>query len=98
MKGDYYRYISEYATQQRHKEVSNGALESYEEASKIAMNELQTTHPIRLGLALNFSVFYYECLNDPAKACTLAKTAFDDAIADIEHIAEEQYKDATTIM
>jgi len=51
-----------------------------------------------LGLALNFSVFHYECLNDPAKACHLAKAAFDDAIADIEHIEEEQYKDATTIM
>jgi 14-3-3 protein epsilon len=37
-------------------------------------------------------------LNDPTKACNLAKTAFDDAIADIEHIEEEQYKDATTIM
>jgi len=28
----------------------------------------------------------------------LAKLAFDDAIADIEHIEEDQYKDATTIM
>jgi len=55
----------------------------------IANNELKTTHPIRLGLALNFSVFNYECLNDPAKACHLAKTAFDDAIADIEHIEED---------
>jgi 14-3-3 protein epsilon len=49
-------------------------------------------------LALNFSVFYYEVQNDPAKACQLAKQAFDDAIADIEHIEEEQYKDSTTIM
>lgn len=73
MKGDYYRYISEYATADKHKEVSKGALEAYEEASKIANTELKTTHPIRLGLALNFSVFYYECLNDPAKACSLAK-------------------------
>lgn len=59
---------------------------------------MKTTHPIRLGLALNFSVFHYECLNDPEKACSLAKSAFDDAIADIEHIDDDQYKDATTIM
>lgn len=89
MKGDYYRYISEYASGEELENVKKGALEAYSEASKTATSDLKTTHPIRLGLALNFSVFYYECLNDPAKACNLAKTAFDDAIADIEHIQEE---------
>jgi 14-3-3 protein epsilon len=98
MKGDYYRYISEYAQADLHKQVSQGALEAYSAASETANSELKTTHPIRLGLALNFSVFHYECLNDPAKACNLAKQAFDDAIADIEHIDDDQYKDATTIM
>jgi hypothetical protein len=39
----------------------------------IAMKELPPTHPIRLGLALNFSVFYYEILNSPDRACSLAK-------------------------
>ena len=73
-------------------------MEAYTVASEIANTELKTTHPIRLGLALNFSVFNYETLNDPAKACNLAKQAFDDAIADIEHIDDDQYKDSTTIM
>jgi len=39
----------------------------------IALAELAPTHPIRLGLALNFSVFYYEILNSPDRACSLAK-------------------------
>lgn len=39
----------------------------------IATAELAPTHPIRLGLALNFSVFYYEILNSPDRACSLAK-------------------------
>lgn len=73
-------------------------MDAYKAAQEIASQDLKTTHPIRLGLALNFSVFYYEVMNDPSKACSLAKTAFDDAIADIEHIEEDQYKDATTIM
>ena len=56
------------------------------------------TDPIRLGLALNYSVFHYEIKNDPKQACQIAKTAFDDAIADIENIQDADYRDATTIM
>jgi len=98
MKGDYFRYMSEYATSESHKTASDGALDAYQKASDVANKDLKTTHPIRLGLALNFSVFYYEVMNEPTKACNLAKQAFDDAIADIEHLDEDQYKDSTTIM
>lgn len=56
------------------------------------------SHPIRLGIALNFSVFYYEVMNEPSKGMQIAKETFDEAIADIEHIDEDQYKDSTTIM
>jgi 14-3-3 protein epsilon len=69
MKGDYHRYISEYATGDQHKKAADGALAAYQSASQVANSELKTTNPIRLGLALNFSVFYYEVLNDAAKAC-----------------------------
>jgi len=59
---------------------------------------LTPTHPIRLGLALNFSVFYYEILNSPDRACHLAKQAFDDAIAELDSLSEESYRDSTLIM
>jgi 14-3-3 protein epsilon len=98
MKGDYYRYISEYTTKEAHDKAGENAGSAYKAATEKAEKELKSTHPIRLGLALNYSVFHYEVKNDPSKACQLAKQAFDDAIADIDQIEEDQYKDATTIM
>ena len=98
MKGDYYRYIAEYATGELHQKASDNALQAYSSANEVAVANLKTTHPIRLGLALNFSVFHYEVMNDPTKACQLAKEAFDQAISDIEQLDEDVYKDATTIM
>ena len=77
--------------------VKQESRKSYDEALKSA-EELPSTHPIRLGLALNFSVFYYEILNNPEKACELAKKAFDDAIAELDNLKEDSYKDSTLIM
>ena len=73
-------------------------MDSYQQASQIANKDLPPTHPIRLGLALNFSVFYYEILNSPDRACHIAKQAFDDAIAELDTLSEESYKDSTLIM
>ncbi|KAH0458321.1 hypothetical protein IEQ34_013636 [Dendrobium chrysotoxum] len=61
-------------------------------ASNNASNYLSPTHPIRLGLALNFSVFYCEIMNSTEKACHLAKETFDEAIAELETLNEESYK------
>lgn len=98
MKGDYHRYLAEFATGNDRKEAAENSLMAYKAASDIAMTELPPTHPIRLGLALNFSVFYYEILNSPDRACRLAKAAFDDAIAELDTLSEESYKDSTLIM
>lgn len=98
MKGDYYRYLAEFATGNDRKTSAENSLVAYKTASDIANTGLAPTHPIRLGLALNFSVFYYEILNSPDRACRLAKAAFDDAIAELDTLSEESYKDSTLIM
>ncbi len=73
-------------------EVIEESQRAYNDAFDIAKNQMQPTHPIRLGLALNFSVFYYEILNAPDRACHLAKQAFDDAIAELDTLNEDSYK------
>jgi 14-3-3 protein epsilon len=98
MKGDYHRYLAEFQAGETRKASTEDALTAYKAASEIAVTELPPTHPIRLGLALNFSVFYYEILNSPDRACQLAKQAFDDAIAELDTLSEESYKDSTLIM
>ncbi|XP_051124624.1 14-3-3-like protein C [Andrographis paniculata] len=98
MKGDYHRYLAEFKTSAERKEAAESTLTAYKSAQDIAATELAPTHPIRLGLALNFSVFYYEILNSPDRACNLAKQAFDEAIAELDTLGEESYKDSTLIM
>jgi len=98
MKGDYHRYLAEFAQGEARKTAAEHSQSAYKAATDIAVTELPPTHPIRLGLALNYSVFNYEILNSPDKACQLAKQAFDDAIAELDTLSEDSYKDSTLIM
>ncbi|XP_029957835.1 14-3-3 protein beta/alpha-B-like [Salarias fasciatus] len=98
MKGDYYRYLAEVASDETKTDTVGKSQEAYQNAFDIAKQEMQPTHPIRLGLALNFSVFYYEIQSSPDQACQLAKQAFDDAISELDTLNEDSYKDSTLIM
>jgi len=98
MKADYYRYLAEFKEGDQKKKESEAARAAYEEAHKVAEKDLTVTHPIRLGLALNYSVFQYEVLEQPDEACKMARTAFEDAIAELDNVAEDSYKDSTLIM
>jgi len=97
MAGDYYRYLTE---SNNSADTANNADKYYCEAYEIATGSggLASTHPIRLGLALNYSVCYYEILKDKKKACDLAKEAFDEAISKLDKLEESDYKDSTLIM
>lgn len=89
--------MAEFSTDKEKKDAAEKALVAYKDATDLAKG-LDATHAIRLGLALNFSVFYYEILNSPQQACKLAKHAFDDAIANLDSLNEDSYKDSTLIM
>jgi len=95
MTGDYYRYLAEFISE---KGYDLKSAEHYLSALTVAEKVLPATHPIRLGLALNYSVCFYEVLKEPKKACELAKKAFDEAISKLDQLDEASYKDSTLIM
>lgn len=98
MEGDYRRYLAESQTGSKREEEANKALAAYEEATTKANNLLSKTNSIRLGLALNFAVFYYEILENYSKACEIAKTAFEEAIANLDEIERDSNKDTAVIL
>lgn len=99
MKADYYRYIAENIEGDKKKIYSESSMKSYQEAMDQA-KELNISNPIRLGLALNFSVFYYEVFNDQDTACKVAKETLDLARKELAGVDEddEEHKDAFSII
>merc|ERR1711972_601871 len=92
------RYIAEFTKGEAKDKAADSAKDAYAAAQKVAEKDLPVTHPIRLGLALNYSVFMYEVKGEHDQACSMARTAFEDAIAELDNVAEESYKDSTLIM
>jgi 14-3-3 protein epsilon len=94
MKGDYHRYYAEVDVSDKQRDAAH---EAYAKATEFAV-ALPPPSPVRLGLALNFSVFYYEILKTPAKGCELARQAFEEAVNDQTMIDEDQHKESTLIL
>ncbi len=97
MKGDYYRYLAEIGGGKQRGIVDDGE-EAYQKAYEIAKKEMEPTDPMRLGVALNFSVFCCEIRKESRRACHVAKEAFDEASAKLEDLSEDQIKDIRMVM
>eukprot|EP00512_Aurantiochytrium_limacinum_P000039 CAMPEP_0171486712 /NCGR_PEP_ID=MMETSP0958-20121227/1239_1 /TAXON_ID=87120 /ORGANISM="Aurantiochytrium limacinum, Strain ATCCMYA-1381" /LENGTH=178 /DNA_ID=CAMNT_0012019615 /DNA_START=587 /DNA_END=1123 /DNA_ORIENTATION=- len=98
MMGDYYRYLAEFTQNDHRSKASEEALRSYNEAQRIAQ-DLPAANTIRLGLALNLSVFYHEIMQDFRRARDIAQTALDGANSELDQIeADEDYRDASLIL
>ena len=95
MVGDYYRYIAENAKDSLLEQVKQNALKAYNEANQIT---LPPCNPIKLGLALNFSVFHYEVMKNHKAACELADRALQDALDKIDELEEDDFRDAKSII
>ncbi|EKG09165.1 14-3-3 protein [Macrophomina phaseolina MS6] len=98
MKGDYHRYLAEFASGEKRKVAAAAAEEAYKTATDVAQTELTLTHPLRLALALNVSVFYHEILNFPDHAYHLAKQAIWGATAALASLPEDSYRNSAHII
>lgn len=63
----------------------------------LLLKEKQSTHTVCLGLALNSSVFYCKILNTPELACTRAKMTSDEAIAELDILNKNTYRDSSLV-
>ena len=97
-KGDFYRYVTEVTNGDAKKENAEMCLRSYRTAMELSNMELAPTDSTRLSLALNCGVFYMEILNSVEKACLITKQAYDDALAEIDSLNEDDYNEASTMM
>ncbi|WOL05304.1 14-3-3-like protein B isoform X1 [Canna indica] len=88
MRGDYNRYLAEFKIGSERRDAAESTLAAYKCAQDIATAEMRLT----------ISVFYYDFLTSPDRACALAKQAFDEAVADLDTLGEEAYRDSTLIM
>mmetsp|Transcript_40478 Transcript_40478/g.64030 ORF Transcript_40478/g.64030 Transcript_40478/m.64030 type:complete len:262 (-) Transcript_40478:209-994(-) len=98
IEGDYYRYLAEIIDSKDENEGPvAGALEAYKKAQELS-KDLEPTNPVVLGLVLNYSVFCYEILQSPQKACVCTKNAFDAALKVLPNCGKEDYHNAAVIM
>lgn len=98
LKGDYFRYRSEFATGKDFDEATAQAEKSYKEAYELAGKDIPISNSTRLGLALNFSVFYYEIKGLKEEACTIAKKAFDESMTVLDDLEKSKAKDTLLII
>lgn len=97
MIGDYYRYMAESAKDSKLESAKEEAKKAYEEAS-VDIEKLSACDSIRLGLALNYSVFFYESIGDTKKAVELGEKALSDALDKLDQCSEEEFRDAQNII
>ena len=93
IKADYYRYHCEFAEGDEFEEAKNNALKIYKEAYDIALKDINIYNSIRLGLALNYSVFKYEIMDSKNEAYDIAQKAYDDAMKVVDDVEKDRTSD-----
>merc|ERR1711939_1188876 len=97
MGGDYSRYLCQVFMDDPKRPALDGKAKDYYQKAMDASTALNPTHPTRLGLVLNYSVFLFDILGDTEKAIRVSNKAFDDAVDKVDY-STDSYKDTTLIL
>ena len=98
IKADYLRYKCEYKVGKEFKEVCSKAESIYKEAYDLANENIPISSSTRLGLALNYSVFFYEIKGLKEEAMKIAKNAFDECMKAMDVLERTKPKDTILII
>lgn len=93
IKADYYRYHCEFAEEEEFEESKNNAQRIYKEAYDLALANITIYNSIRLGLALNYSVFEYEIMDNKNEAYDIAQKAYDEAMKVVDDVEKDRTSD-----
>ena len=93
IKADYYRYHCEFGEGDEFEEAKNNGEKLYKEAYDIALKDINIYNSVRLGLALNYSVFEYEIMDNKNEAYEIAQKAYDDAMKMVDDVEKKRTSD-----
>lgn len=98
MQGDYERYKAEFMTDQARDAAVKAAAIAYANATTKAKEELPPSDVVRLGLALNSSVFRYEIVGEKKEAIAASEEAHAAALGEFDKLSDNGKREAQTIM
>ena len=98
LKADFMRYKCEISYGKELDDIISKTEKIYKEANDIANKELMISNSTRLGLALNYSVFFYDIKKMKEEAINIAKNAFDDAMKILDNLEISKAKDTLLII
>ena len=90
IKADYYRYHCEFAENDAFDEAKDKAEKIYKEAYDLALKEISIYNSVRLGLALNYSVFEYEIMDNKNDAYNIAQKAYDEVMKVVDDLEKDR--------
>eukprot|EP00197_Chlamydomonas_leiostraca_P001582 CAMPEP_0202885708 /NCGR_PEP_ID=MMETSP1391-20130828/41801_1 /ASSEMBLY_ACC=CAM_ASM_000867 /TAXON_ID=1034604 /ORGANISM="Chlamydomonas leiostraca, Strain SAG 11-49" /LENGTH=320 /DNA_ID=CAMNT_0049568963 /DNA_START=373 /DNA_END=1335 /DNA_ORIENTATION=- len=98
MKADFLRNLAEFRVGEERRHVADRSLAAYQAAQDKAAQELACAHHVRLGVALNTAVYYYDLMGQPEQACQVAQQAFDEALVHLPRLGGDALNDSARIM